>query len=499
MADNSIASNRSALKDFLGSVATMSGDLSNVTAPPFVLAENSTVEIPQYWCDHAHLWVAPAAEENVERRALLVLEGFLGSLRNQQYAGREEKEGIKKPLNAFLGELFIGTWKEEDLGETKLVAEQVSHHPPITACYLWNDKHGVRAEGFTEQEITFSGNVTIKQRGYAVTHLDKYDEDYLIPMPGIKVKGILTGVPYPELHGDYSLVGSNGYTSRIKFGGKSFWGGGQKNGFEAEMFHVDKPQETLYSVKGAWNGSWTVTDARTGTQIDTFDVTAIPSTPMHVAALQDQDAWESRRAWQAVISALRRGDMKGTADAKSVLEDGQRQMRSDEEARGEPWQALFFQNVDRDPVFEALAAHDPSFTIDRAQGFWKINTDAIARAKKPYHGALLPTNQRAQEPDSVGSDHHGATNSATTTTTTTRAAHDAAPAPALAAAGSPPVASPAPKAPQNAEEPPASPYDDDRPAAVGDAPSRAGAVGTGPTDAQVESYLRNKYSTSSRA
>jgi hypothetical protein len=498
MADNSIASNRSALKDFLGSVATMSGDLSNVTAPPFVLAENSTVEIPQYWCDHAHLWVAPAAEENVERRALLVLEGFLGSLRNQQYAGRSEKEGIKKPLNAFLGELFIGTWKEDDLGETKLVAEQVSHHPPITACYLWNDKHGVRAEGFTEQEITFSGNVTIKQRGYAVTHLDKYNEDYLIPMPGIKVKGIMTGVPYQELHVDYALVGSNGYTSRIKFGGKSFWGGGQKNGFEAELFHVDRPQETLYSIKGAWNGSWTVTDARTNTQIDSFDVTAIPSTPMHVAPPQDQDPWESRRAWQDVIAALRRGDMKGTADAKSVLEDGQRQMRSDEEARGDKWKALFFTNLDADPVFENLAKHDPTFTVDRTQGFWKVNRDAVESAKQPYHGTLLPTNQHTQEPESAGTDHHG-------TNTTTTIAHDTPHAPNPSAT-SPVPAIPAHRIAGAAEEPPANPHD--RPAGVENTrdtpPSRTGvgaaAVGeVGPTDAQVEAYLRNKYSTSSRA
>jgi hypothetical protein len=498
MADNSIVSNRSALKDFLGSVATMSGDLSNVTAPPFVLAENSTVEIPQYWCDHAHLWVAPAAEENVERRALMVLEGFLGSLRNQQYAGRSEKEGIKKPLNAFLGELFIGTWKEEDLGETKLVAEQVSHHPPITACYLWNDKHGVRAEGFTEQEITFSGNVTIKQRGYAVTHIDKYNEDYLIPMPGIKVKGILTGVPYPELQGDYALVGSNGYTSRIKFGGKSFWGGGQKNGFEAELFHVDRPQETLYSIKGAWNGSWTVTDARTNTQIDSFDVAAIPSTPMHVAPPQDQDPWESRRAWQDVIAALRRGDMKGTADAKSVLEDGQRQMRSDEEARGDKWKALFFTNVSADPIFENLAKHDPSFTVDRAQGFWKVNRDAVASAKQPYHGALLPTNQRTQEPESAGTDHHG-------TDAAAAVAHDAPHAPSPSAA-SPARAIPAHRIAGAAEEPPANPHD--RPASVENArdtpPSRTGVgaaavAEVGPTDAQVEAYLRNKYSTSSRA
>ena len=194
---NDITQNRSGLKEFLGSIATISGDLSNITAPPFVLADNSTVEIPQFWADHPYLWAAPATEEDPEKRALLVLKNFLGSLRGQKYAGRNEDDGVKKPLNAFLGELFLGSWNTEELGETRLVSEQVGHHPPVTACYLWNNNVGIRAEGFTQQEITFSGNVSIKQMGYAIVHVDKYDEDYLLPLPNIKVKGLLGGVPHP--------------------------------------------------------------------------------------------------------------------------------------------------------------------------------------------------------------------------------------------------------------------------------------------------------------
>ena len=35
----------------------------------------------------------------------------------------------KKPLNPFLGELFLGTWKDETgtIGETKLISEQVRY------------------------------------------------------------------------------------------------------------------------------------------------------------------------------------------------------------------------------------------------------------------------------------------------------------------------------------------------------------------------------------
>jgi hypothetical protein len=363
-----------------------------------VLAENSTVEIPQYWADHPSLFVSQAAEENSEKRALSVLKYFVGTLRNQQYAGRPEDSGVKKPLNAFLGEVFLGHWKDEEIGETKLVAEQVSHHPPVTACYLWNDKHGVRASGFTQQEITFSGNVNIKQKGFAMLHLDKFDEDYLIPVPNIKVKGILGGTPYPELSGSYSLVGSNGYVSRIKFDGKSFLGTGQKNHFEAKLYHVDRPDEILYTAHGAWNGRLEFKDARTDTQLDNFDVHELKSVNVQVADLSEQDPWESRNAWRDVIAALHKGDMKGVANSKSRLEEGQRQMRQEEDASGREWQTIFFDRVKTDPMFDRLSAVDPgSFTIDKTGGIWKANREAIENARKPYHGGRMPNNEKTGE------------------------------------------------------------------------------------------------------
>jgi len=485
MGDTSIAANRSALKDFIASIATISGDLSNITAPPFLLAENSTVEIPQYWCDHAHLFVRQAWGETEEQRALNVLESFMGALRNQQYAGRDESEGVKKPLNAFLGELFMGKWEDEELGETRLVSEQVSHHPPITACYIWNDKHGVRAEGFTEQEITFSGSVSIKQKGYAILHIDKYNEDYLMPVPNVKVKGILGGRPYPELQGDYSLISSTGYVSQINFAGKSWFGGGQKNGFEAKMFHVDRPEETLYSATGVWNGESTFEDARTGKEIERLDFATLKTLPLHIEDISEQDPWESRRAWADVIAALRRGDMKTAASAKSIVEQGQREMRKDEAANGSTWKTRFFKPVDRDEIFDTLSKHDTSsFTVDREGGIWKVDKEAIVTAQKPYHGNLLPTNERTT---ASGEQRDGTSGSE---------ARSRNEAPAV-----PPTKGHREQPQQNqvfGKIPPTQPPVD--PPAQADLSMRPKTepAAKGPTDAQVEEFLRNKYSATAR-
>jgi oxysterol-binding protein-related protein 9/10/11 len=121
---SSISENKSRLKEFLASISTIKGDLSSLTAPPFLLAQRSAVEFPATWCERPALLVAPTLEEDQEKRAFLVLRWYLSALKAQQYHTGDETNGVKKPLNAFLGELFIAEWDDES-GNTKLTSEQV--------------------------------------------------------------------------------------------------------------------------------------------------------------------------------------------------------------------------------------------------------------------------------------------------------------------------------------------------------------------------------------
>lgn len=84
------------------------------------------MEYSAYWAEHPAIFVAPAQEPDPAKRALLVLKWFLSTL-HQQYCSRSEKLGSeKKPLNPFLGELFLGKWEDSgDVGETRLISEQV--------------------------------------------------------------------------------------------------------------------------------------------------------------------------------------------------------------------------------------------------------------------------------------------------------------------------------------------------------------------------------------
>ena len=372
-------------------MATIRGDLSNITAPPFLLAPQSLVEFPSWWAERPSTFVAPAAESDPQKRALLVLKWVLSALKQQYYVGREVKDGVKKPLNAFLGEVFLASWSDGS-ATTKAISEQVSHHPPITACYIWNDEHGIRAEGYSRQETTFSGYVNIKQIGHAILHIDKYNEDYLIPLPDVKAKGFLSGTPYPELNDTYHVVSSTGYTSEIKFSESGVFSGA-RNRFNATLYRThDESKSPIYTASGQWSGKFVFRDARKDVDVDSYDVGTAQSAPISLPDLADQDPFESRKAWKDVIHALKKGDMQGTITAKSKLENAQRALRRKEAAEGTKWEPLYFSKRKGEySLFDTLAAsQDIPLNADKTKGVWKFDREKARKATQPYHGKLTP-------------------------------------------------------------------------------------------------------------
>jgi oxysterol-binding protein-related protein 9/10/11 len=329
----------------------------------------------------------------------LVLRWFISSLRNQQYAGRKPEAGVKKPLNAFLGEVFIAKW-EDEAGTTRLVSEQVSHHPPVTACRVWNDDHGVYAEGFTRQEITFSGTINIKQIGRATLRLSKHDDEtYLIPLPNVKVSGIFTGTPYPELGGTYRIPSTNGYFSTIDFSGKSiFSSSSKKHTFVAKLYKEGEEDRPLYTLSGNWDTEFTIHDVQEDKAIETFNIVKAKSTPITTDPLDAQDPWETRLAWRGVREALEMGDMQGTSDAKSKLESGQRAMRKQDGDDGRSFPRVFFHDAGGDQVATSLAKRiGESINPRDTEGIWLFNLDAWNKGiQKPYHGDLQPDNARSK-------------------------------------------------------------------------------------------------------
>jgi hypothetical protein len=246
--------------------------------------------------------------------------------------------------------------------------------------------------------------VNIQQIGHATLYLARHEETYLIPLPNVKVKGILTGGPYPELQGSYKIPSTSGYTSSIDFEGKGIFGAAsKKHKFDAKVYRDGDPDNPLYTISGNWDSTFVIHDVAKARDIETFDVSTARTTQITTDPLSEQDPWESRLAWRDVREALQRGDMQATADAKSKLEKGQREMRK-HDGDGKDWDRLFYGAGDVDEIASKLARDigqsiDPKETV----AAWKFRVDAWNQGKfrKPYRGDVLPDNSHGKEPKQV--------------------------------------------------------------------------------------------------
>ncbi|KAF8444179.1 hypothetical protein BGX38DRAFT_1095316 [Terfezia claveryi] len=351
------ASSKGSWTSFLKSIASFNGDLASMTAPPFILSSTSLVEYSGYWAEHPALFVAPAKEQDPEKRALAVLKWFLSTLK-QQYSSRNEKLGSeKKPLNPFLGELFLAKWEDKtgEIGDTVLISEQVSHHPPVTAYSIFNEKHQVRLEGYNGQRASFSGRtITVKQIGHAKYHLDGFNEDYLITLPSLHIEGLVYGSPYVELNKSTLIQSSTGYLAKIDYSGKG-WLSGKKNSFTATLIKDSNPTQVLYTIDGQWTGDFTIRDARTKKDLDTYNAKTNQITPLVIPPIEAQGPLETRRAWGKVAAAIEKGDYEVTGVEKSKIENEQREMRKKEKEEGREWQRRYFTRVEMDDKFQRLA------------------------------------------------------------------------------------------------------------------------------------------------
>ncbi|KIY48541.1 Oxysterol-binding protein [Fistulina hepatica ATCC 64428] len=355
---------RSSWISFLKSIASFSGDLSSMTAPPFILSPVSLTEFPAYWCEHPELFSAISDAPDSERRAIAVLKWFISTLR-AQYTSRTETMGSeKKPLNPVLGELFYGHWPDENgRGRLDLLVEQVSHHPPVTAYCMENRSKGLLFCGHNGQKTSFSGgSIIVKQVGHAVLKVKLADgntEDFLITFPRLRIDGLWYGSPYIELVDTSYIISSTGSVCTIDYKGKGYFSG-KSHSFKANL-SVSAPMHATYAVEGLWHMQSKVA-ASSGSALAKgdpfFDATA-PQEDVTAVGGEDNGEmgeFETRRLWEKVAKGIREGDFEMASREKTKIENEQRQRRRDEAAAGTKWPLKHFEYMPSDETYEWLGA-----------------------------------------------------------------------------------------------------------------------------------------------
>lgn len=359
------AAQKSSWTAFVKSIASVSGDLSSLTAPPFILSPVSLTEYPSYWCEHPGLFAKIADAKDDESRALAVLNWFISTLKGQ-YTSRNESMGSeKKPLNPVLGELFYGFWADKDgRGKTSLLVEQVSHHPPITAYVIENQSKGLRLVGHNAQKTSFSaGSIIVKQIGHAVltyTPPTGTPVEYLLTFPRLRIDGIWYGSPYIEL-AETSYVSGGGFVSTVDYKGKGYFSG-KSHSFKATVAPVmgTGVGEARYTIEGTWHTTSKITKssgkvAAKGDEFHNVESGAYgKKEEVSVGDVATMEDFETRKLWGAVAKGIKTGDFDTASKEKSTIENDQRQRRKDEQAAGKTWPLKHFKLVENHPTYERL-------------------------------------------------------------------------------------------------------------------------------------------------
>lgn len=314
-------------------------------------------------------------------------------------------------MNPFLGELFLGSWNDE-AGETTLISEQVSHHPPATAYCIRNRNTGVQLEGYNAQKATFKSTIIVKQIGHAVLTIPigekKEPESYLITLPSLHIEGLIFGAPFVELDGTSHITSSSGFSAKIDYSGKG-WLSGKKNTVVATIYPIGKEKEVLYNVTGQWN---TTLDFYAGaakknskdTLVDQYDAEA-EQTELKLAPVEKQHPLESRRAWAKVAAGIQSGDMDVVSIEKGKIENAQRALRHKETSDETAWKRRYFTAVsgdDTDAVLQELGAAGGvalDGERDKTGGLWRFDAKKAEAAESE---ALSPEQIATIEQEALG-------------------------------------------------------------------------------------------------
>ncbi|KMZ02467.1 oxysterol-binding protein-related protein 8 isoform X1 [Drosophila simulans] len=295
-------------------------DLSKVVLPTFILEPRSFLDKLSDSYYHADLLSKAVQEDDAFTRMKLVVQWYLSSF-------YKKPKGLKKPYNPILGERFRCYWQHPSGSRTFYIAEQVSHHPPVSAFYVTNREDGFSITCSILAKSKFYGNSTSAVlEGAATMTLLPRGECYTATTPYAHCKGILMGTLSMELGGKINIECENtGYRTELEFKLKPFLGGADATNVVVGKIKLGK--ETLATINGHWDKECRVKDSKTGEETVLFKVDAETRSKRltrYMVPLDLQEPNESQRLWQRVSEAIANEDQVAATEEKTVLEERQR-------------------------------------------------------------------------------------------------------------------------------------------------------------------------------
>ncbi|XP_078354846.1 oxysterol-binding protein-related protein 9-like isoform X1 [Oculina patagonica] len=340
-------------------------DLTKVVLPTFILERRSLLEMYADFFAHPDLFVDIVNYSDPKDRMVAVVRWYLSAF----HAGRKGSVA-KKPYNPILGETFRCfwvlpkcetsrtekcqadgpvPWASED--DVTFLAEQVSHHPPISAFYAENFSKQISFNAHIWTKSKFLGlSVGVENIGQGCVSVLPYDEDYVLTFPNGYGRSILT-VPWIEIGGKTNITcAKTGYQATVQFHCRPFYGG-KKHRITCEIISPED-KKTFLTVTGEWNGQMFAKYSDREEPELFIDTTAMPTVMKLVKKVSKQEETESRRLWKDVTASLKIDDVENATASKHKLEERQRAEARERKEKGLSWETKLFHEVGENWVYD---------------------------------------------------------------------------------------------------------------------------------------------------
>ncbi|XP_059613956.1 oxysterol-binding protein-related protein 9 [Phlebotomus argentipes] len=341
-------------------------DLTKVVLPTFILERRSLLEMYADYFAHPDLFIRIADLKDPRDRIVQVVKWYLSAY----HAGRKSSVA-KKPYNPILGEVFQCHWNIAENNEQvdnelvsdgpvpwcsknqlTFVAEQVSHHPPISAFYAEHYAKKISFAAHVWTKSKFLGiSIGVHNIGQGIVTLCDLNEEYIVTFPNGYGRSILT-VPWIELGGTVTIsCPRTGYHADVEFLTKPFYGG-KKNRVTAEVFAPGE-KKAFVSIAGEWSGAMEAkwNDGSRHKPEVFVDVNSIPIFHKNVRPIAEQDDSESRKVWKEVTAGLKLNDIERATGAKCSVEQKQRDEAKERKELGVEWENKYFKAVGENWIY----------------------------------------------------------------------------------------------------------------------------------------------------
>ncbi|XP_062594977.1 oxysterol-binding protein-related protein 2-like [Saccostrea cucullata] len=214
-------------------------ELSKITMPVVFNEPISFLQrITEYMEYSELLEKASTCEDPVDR--LKFISAFAVSAISSNF------ERLGKPFNPLLGETF--EFDRPDLG-FRMVSEQVSHHPPISAFYVESPNY--KFHGSIHPKLKFWGkSVEVNPKGILTLELKNHNETYTWSNINCCVHNVIVGKLWVEHYGVQEIQNHNTKHKAVLNYKQGGWFGKDLNKVDGYIYSPDK--QKLKALYGSW-------------------------------------------------------------------------------------------------------------------------------------------------------------------------------------------------------------------------------------------------------